>query len=324
MSTIVIALICFAVAFVSGGLLSKAYFVTRNAPESIGRNKLHTLLQAQRARYRKRMIALNNVIRRHEETRVQIHDKLAKINLTHTERGELLQEMNTKLEQEQKQNQGLEQKLADCNQRINTFDTDKSTSAAMEKEFGVLRIERDELVAQLKRIESGQAQNSVTNSTNEDPDKIACMRADMGEMRETLATRDRRIHDLELQLQDSTDQARQLQTKLDSWKQRIMPLTRKIKQQKELLQRLCRNKVAEQQIETPGDDLKVIHGIGPALERRLQQHGIRHYRQLADMNKEELASIAQKLAIAPNRAERDDWIQQARNLLQQSELHQTA
>jgi predicted flap endonuclease-1-like 5' DNA nuclease len=324
MSTIVIALICFAVAFVSGGLLSKAYFVTRNAPESIGRNKLHTLLQAQRVRYRKRMIALNNVIRRHEETRVQIHDKLAKINLTHTERGELLQEMNTKLEQEQKQTQALEQELADCNQRINTFDTDKSTSAAMEKEFGVLRIERDELVAQLKRIESGQTKNSVTSSTNEDPDKIARMRADMGELRETLATRDRRIHDLELQLQDSTDQARQLQTKLDSWKQRIMPLTRKIKQQKELLQRLCRNKVAEQQIEAPGDDLKVIHGIGPALERRLQQHGIRHYRQLADMNKEELASIAQKLAIAPNRAERDDWIQQARDLLQQSELHQIA
>jgi predicted flap endonuclease-1-like 5' DNA nuclease len=324
MSTIVIALICFAVAFVSGGLLSKAYFVTHGAAEPVGHNKLHTLLQAQRARYRKRMIALNNVIRRHEETRDQIHDKLAKIKLTHIERGELLQEMKTKLEQAQNQNQGLQQQLADCNQRITTFDTDESAAAAIEKEFGVLRIERDELVAQLKRIESSQVKNSVTNNTNEDLDKIARMRADMGELRETLATRDRRVHDLELKLQDSTDQARQLQTKLESWKQRVMPLTRKLKQQKELLQRLCRDKVAEQQIEAPGDDLKAIHGIGPALERRLQQHGIRHYRQLADMNREELASIAQKLAIAPNRAERDDWIQQARDLLHQCELRQTA
>jgi len=324
MSTIVIVLICFAVAFISGGLLSKAYFVTRGAPEPVARNKLHTLLQAQRDRYRKRMIALNNVIRRHEKTREQIHDKLAKINLTHTERGELLQEMKVQLEQEQKQNQSLQQKLADCNQRISIFETDNSTSAAMEKEFGVLRIERDELVAQLKRIKSGQAQNTATNNTNDDPNKIARMRADMGELRETLATRDRRVHDLELQLQDSTAQARQLQIKLNSWKQRVMPLTRKLKQQKELLQRLCRNKVAAQPIEAPGDDLKVIHGIGPALERRLQQHGIRNYQQLADLNKEELASIAQKLAIAPNRAERDNWIQQARDLLQQSELRQTA
>ena len=324
MSTIVIVLICFAVAFISGGLLSKAYFVTRGAPEPVARNKLHTLLQAQRDRYRKRMIALNNVIRRHEKTREQIHDKLAKINLTHTERGELLQEMKVQLEQEQKQNQSLQQKLADCNQRISTFETDNSKSAAMEKEFGVLRIERDELVAQLKRIKSGQVQNTATNNTNDDPNKIARMRADMGELRETLATRDRRVHDLELQLQDSIGQARQLQTKLDSWKQRVMPLTRKLKQQKELLQRLCRNKVAAQPIEAPGDDLKVIHGIGPALERRLQQNGIRNYQQLADLNKEELASIAQKLAIAPNRAERDNWIQQARDLLQQSELRQTA
>ena len=92
MSTLIITLVCFAVAFVSGGLLSKAYFLTRSShqdgqdespkkstadnPGEISREELDSLLQAQRVRYRKRIVALNNVIKRHEETRGQIREKL--------------------------------------------------------------------------------------------------------------------------------------------------------------------------------------------------------------------------------------------------------
>jgi predicted flap endonuclease-1-like 5' DNA nuclease len=146
------------------------------------------------------------------------------------------------------------------------------------------------------------------------------MRADMGELRETLATRDRRIHDLELQLHDSTERTRQLQTKLDSWKQRVSPLTRKLKEQKQVIQNFHHDDDTWHQPEEPGDDLKAIQGIGPALERRLNQHGIRFYRQLAEMAADELADISRKLAIAPNLAERDGWIRQARNLQKQTEL----
>jgi len=324
MLTTVIALVCFAVAFVSGGVLSKAYFVTRGEPDSVGRNKLHALLQAQRVRYRKRMIALNNVIRRHEETRDQIRDKLLNIKRKHTERGNLLDETNTKLEQGQKIIQDLQQKLAERDQRIAEFETDESSVSAMEKELGILRIERDELAARISRMETEQVQNLATAEANINEDKIARMRADMGELRETLATRDRRVHDLELQLKDRTERTRELQLKLDNWKQRVSPLTRKLRQQKEVIQKYCRDDDKREQAEEPGDDLKAIQGIGPALERRLQQHGIRLYRQLAAMTADELADISRKLAIAPNLAQRDDWIQQARDLQNQTKLCQTA
>lgn len=317
MLTVVIALVCFAVAFVGGGVLSKAYFATRGAPDSVDRNKLHALLRAQRVRYRKRMVALNNVIRRHEETRDQVRDKLTNIEHEHAERGKLLNEAQAKLAQEQKQ-------LADRDRRIAEFNADESSASALEKEFGVLRIEKDELTARIGRMEAEQAQKAASIESNEDESEIARMRADMGELRETLAKRDRRVHDLELQLQDSTERARQLQTKLDNWKQRVTPLTRKLKQQKEVIQKFCQDSDAEHQTEDSGDDLKAIHGIGPALERRLQQHGIRRYRQLAEMTTDELADIAQKLAIAPNLAERDAWIQQARNLLEQADIYHTA
>ncbi len=151
------------------------------------------------------------------------------------------------------------------------------------------------------------------------------MRAEMGELRETLAIRDRRVHDLELQFQDSTQRTRELQAKLDNWKHRVTPLTRKLKQQKEMIRRFCEDDSPESQTEDEsGDDLKAIHGIGPALERRLQQHGIRHYRQIAELTTDELVDMAKKLAIAPHLAERDAWVEQARKLQKQAELCQTA
>lgn len=324
MLTVVIALVCFAVAFVSGGVLSKAFFATRNRDGSIGRTKLHDLLQAQRIRYRKRIVALNNVIRRHEETRDQIRDKLANIEATQKERGKLLTDVRSKLEREQQQNRDLQQQLTERDRCITEFNTDESSTLAAEKELSVLRIERDELAARIKRMEAEQTNKTSATKSSEDEGEIARMRAEMGELRETLATRDRRVHDLELQFQDSTQRTRELQAKLDNWKHRVTPLTRKLKQQKEMIRRFCEDDSPEPQTDDEsGDDLKAIHGIGPALERRLQQHGIRYYRQIAELTADELADMAKKLAIAPNLAERDSWVEQARDLQEQAELCQT-
>jgi len=329
MLTVVIGLVCFAVAFISGGVLSKAYFTTRDAPDAVDRNKLHTLLEAQRARYRKRMMAMHNVIRRHEATRDQIRDKLTNIECNHTEQDKLLNDAQAELKRKQQENRVLQQQLAEKNHRKTDLNTNKSCPSSMDKELSMLRIERDELAARIVHMEAEQTKKMATSEADGDEQKIARMRADMGELRETLATRDRRIHDLDLQLRDSTDQVRQLQDKLENWKQRVTPLTRKLKQQKEEIQKFCQNSSANHQTETTddnlsGDDLKAIRGIGPALERRLQRHGIRHYRQLAEMTTQELSDIAQQLAIAPNLAERDEWIEQARNLQAQDELCETA
>ena len=324
MLTTVIALISFSVAFIGGGMLSKAYFATRGEPDAVDRDRINSLLQAQRVRYRKRIIALNNVILRHEEARDLIREKLTTIENKHARRGNALNEAAAKQELIQKQNQDLRQQLAASDRRIAELESNTSNSSAIEREFGMLRIERDELAARISRMETELAHQESTTESNEYEVEIARMRAEMGELRETLATRDRRIHDLDLQLRDSTERTRQLQIKLDNWKQRVSPLTQKIKQQKELIKKFSTYDEAAPHSESTGDDLKAIQGIGPALERRLQQHGIRHYQQLADMTADELADIARKLAIAPHLAERDAWIQQARDLQEQIRLRQTA
>lgn len=73
--------------------------------------------------------------------------------------------------------------------------------------------------------------------------------------------------------------------------------------------------ITQTEIEVQGDDLKQIHGIGPALERRFHEAGIYRYAQIAAMNSDELASYFTDLTgLSPRRIAEYDWIGQAQKL----------
>ena len=61
------------------------------------------------------------------------------------------------------------------------------------------------------------------------------------------------------------------------------------------------------------DDLKVIKGVGPALEKKLNQNGIFHYWQIADLRKAQIQALESELSF-PGRVTRDAWKTQARVL----------
>ena len=69
-------------------------------------------------------------------------------------------------------------------------------------------------------------------------------------------------------------------------------------------------------LDAPGtpDDLKLIVGIGPAIERVLYRSGIATYRQIARLTEREIDAIEQTLAEFPGRIRRDGWVAQARSL----------
>lgn len=62
------------------------------------------------------------------------------------------------------------------------------------------------------------------------------------------------------------------------------------------------------------DDLKRLKGIGPQNERRLNALGIFHIRQIAAWSAPEAAWVGSYLAF-PGRIEREDWVGQARAIL---------
>jgi large subunit ribosomal protein L21 len=61
------------------------------------------------------------------------------------------------------------------------------------------------------------------------------------------------------------------------------------------------------------DDLKKISGVGPTLEKKLNDLGITTYKQVADLSKEEITKVDDALSFK-GRIERDDWLSQAKAL----------
>jgi predicted flap endonuclease-1-like 5' DNA nuclease len=64
------------------------------------------------------------------------------------------------------------------------------------------------------------------------------------------------------------------------------------------------------------DDLKLIVGVGPVLERMLHTLGVTTFRQIARWTGRDVAEFDAKLAEFPGRIVRDQWVTQARELHQ--------
>jgi predicted flap endonuclease-1-like 5' DNA nuclease len=64
------------------------------------------------------------------------------------------------------------------------------------------------------------------------------------------------------------------------------------------------------------DDLKLIVGVGPVLERMLQMLGVTTYRQIARWTERDIDEFDAKLHEFPGRIRRDAWVTQARALHQ--------
>ena len=67
------------------------------------------------------------------------------------------------------------------------------------------------------------------------------------------------------------------------------------------------------------DDLKLIKGVGPKLEKLLNTLGFYHFDQIAKWSAEELSWVDENLEGFKGRASRDEWVSQA-NTLAKSEM----
>jgi len=62
------------------------------------------------------------------------------------------------------------------------------------------------------------------------------------------------------------------------------------------------------------DNLKEIKGVGPAIEKTLNDLGIYRFNQIAEMSEYDIDRVAQQLKGFRSRIYREDWVGQARNL----------
>ena len=66
------------------------------------------------------------------------------------------------------------------------------------------------------------------------------------------------------------------------------------------------------------DDLKMIKGVGPDIEKTLNEMGIFRFRQIADLSEYDIDRVARRLKGFHSRIYREDWIGQARSLIEEA------
>ncbi|MCU0418597.1 MAG: hypothetical protein MUC38_02980 [Cyclobacteriaceae bacterium] len=69
------------------------------------------------------------------------------------------------------------------------------------------------------------------------------------------------------------------------------------------------------------DDLKVIKGIGPVIEKKLNEQGIYTFQQIAEFSAAEIEHISEVLEFFPGRIARDHWVEQAQELFQRKTIN---
>ncbi len=67
-------------------------------------------------------------------------------------------------------------------------------------------------------------------------------------------------------------------------------------------------------VDNDTDDLKLIKGVGPAIEKTLNGLGIFRFNQIAEMSEYDIDRVAQRLKGFRSRIYREDWVGQARSL----------
>ena len=74
---------------------------------------------------------------------------------------------------------------------------------------------------------------------------------------------------------------------------------------------------AHEPINNANDQLQAIKGIGPAIEKTLNEMGIFRFQQIAEMSEYDIDRVAKRLKGFRSRIYREDWIGQARELRDQ-------
>ena len=69
------------------------------------------------------------------------------------------------------------------------------------------------------------------------------------------------------------------------------------------------------QVPVRQDDLKMISGVGPGLEKKLLDAGITSYAQIAALTEDDIAELEAHVVKFAGRIKRDDWIGQAQQLM---------
>jgi predicted flap endonuclease-1-like 5' DNA nuclease len=318
-------LLVILLAFTAGWFVSKSSFSRRAQANGLRVSRQQYELERLRAQYRRRRKIMREAMRRERNSSDQLRQALA-------EREGVIATERSMAADHQIRAAVSEARVAELDAEIESLRGDvraaREKISATQAEHGLLRIEHGELIARTLRLRALTDAAAIgVISPQATPTATDTTRADAGALRQAVSERDATIHELTCKLQETSGRALELDTQLRTWKHRVAPLVLQLRIQRE------RNRKLREILKSdsappaplpaasppapagfPVDDLKQIRGIGRSIERKLHSQGIFRFRQLAELNATDLASLAAKLSIPSARPWRDRWIDQARVL----------
>lgn len=263
------------------------------------------------------------------------------------------------MEDTRKEQSRLVQQNQDLMEQVSKLQTSNSNSERKTRELSgalkdVLR-GREELRREIQSVRANA--ETLAGDKARLSKKLAQHRAAEARARNALSTRDSRIARLESELRNWQERMRPLIEKFRAQNQNTKRLEAELKEVNERLRGLedmlgsdqtrvepmaaedlldvyeasneqldddaCDDQLDEADLEVYGglrDNLRRIKGIGPAIEKTLNELGIFRFAQVAALTQYDIVRIGNRLKGSHSRIERENWIGQARELAEAGEL----
>lgn len=174
--------------------------------------------------------------------------------------------------------------------------------------------ERERARALEERVAAAEAQASRAEAAARAAEpQVRRHRDEAAALRERLAQLDSVARS---QAERITDLSRRLREKEEELERRASATTEPAQPRRASRPRPAASPPAELLTERPPqpDRLQAIAGIGPVLERVLNELGIYRFKQLARMTPDNIEWLASRIDWFPQRIQREDWVGQARRL----------
>jgi predicted flap endonuclease-1-like 5' DNA nuclease len=243
-----------------------------------------------------------------------------------TEQNKYLMEQNSQAQvsgqEAMRRTRELSQSMQEAYQRRNDM---RRKLKAIRNNLEIAVNERDALK------QSQTANDDSSAPTNDKDDKIFQLSRELDDWRQRLPplmeryrARDEEATELQAQLSEAHARIQELEAAGDSEISRVEPVLHP-----EILtdgQDASNDTIDTEQLPVPDattaadsgntlrDDLQQIRGIGPAIEKTLNELGIYRYQQIANMSEYDIDRVARRLKGFHSRIYREDWIGQAREL----------
>jgi predicted flap endonuclease-1-like 5' DNA nuclease len=163
-----------------------------------------------------------------------------------------------------------------------------------------MKLENQQLQSQLSATQETSSEDAKTVIRERDriKEELLSLQPYIEELKSEKSQLKKRAEQLEKEVQLVQDNALLLKNDLE-----------KVKGENEVLN----SRMSKSFTLPPKDDLKLIHGIGPSIEKKLNALGIYSFRQISEFTPRAIDEITETIKFFPGRIDRDKWVSQARN-----------